>query len=272
MTLKLISSNSKIYNLEPMTYKLLSWNVNGIRAAVQKGFANFLKAEQPDVLGLQEIKIDDAARAKVEFDFAGYDEYWNPAKRSGYSGTATLAKIKPLLITNGLGEAKFDEEGRTQTFEFEKFYFVNNYFPNASHELSRLKFKEEYNAAFLDYVKKLEQKKPVVACGDFNVAREEMDLARPQENVGNAGFTPEERAWADKFIAYGLVDTFRALHPQTIDYSWWSYRNYARDRNIGWRIDYFLVSEKLLPHVKSAFILGDVLGSDHAPVGITLEI
>jgi exodeoxyribonuclease-3 len=183
-----------------------------------------------------------------------------------------LAKIKPLTVTTGIGEAKFDEEGRVQTLEFEKFYFVNCYFPNANHELSRLDFKEEFNAAFLKYVKKLEKKKPVVTCGDFNVAHQEIDLARPKDNVGNPGFTNEERAWADKFIKSGLVDTFRTLHPEKIQYSWWSYRNYVRERNIGWRIDYFMVSKKLLPHIKKAFILDEVIGSDHCPVGIELEI
>lgn len=255
-----------------MKYKLISWNVNGIRAAVKKGFNNFLRTENPDILGLQEIKVDDAARAKTEFDFADYDEYWNPAQRPGYSGTATLAKIKPLSVASGLGEAKFDEEGRTQTLEFEKFYFVNNYFPNANHELSRLPFKEEYNASFLKHVKKLEAQKPVVACGDFNVAHREIDLARPKENEGNPGFTGEERAWAEQFAAHGLVDTFRALHPETKQYSWWSYRAYARERNIGWRIDYFWVSQSLRQHIYDAFILDEVLGSDHAPVGLVLEI
>lgn len=159
-----------------------------------------------------------------------------------------------------------------QTLEFEKFFFLNCYFPNANHELSRLKYKEEFNEKFLKYVAKLEKKKPVVACGDFNVAREGIDLARPKDNVGNAGFTNEERAWADKFLEHGLVDTYRLIRGNKVEYSWWSYRTFARDRNIGWRIDYFLVSKKLAPQVKDAFILGDVLGSDHAPVGIELEI
>ena len=219
---------------------LISWNVNGIRAAVKNGFVNFLKQEQPNILGLQEIKIDSATRAKTEFDFTGYDEYWNPAKRPG--------------------------------LEFDQFYFLNCYFPNANHELSRLDFKEEFNAVFLKYVKKLETKKPIVVCGDFNVAHQEIDLARPTENSGNAGFTVEERKWADKFLEAGLVDTFRLLHPEKIQYSWWSYRNYARDRNIGWRIDYFMVSKILGPKIKKAFILDEVIGSDHAPVGIEIEI
>jgi exodeoxyribonuclease-3 len=246
--------------------------VNGIRAAVKNGFVNFLKAEKPDVLGLQEIKITDAAREKVEFDFAGYEEYWNPAKRPGYSGTAVMTRIKPLSYRAGMGQEKFDDEGRVQTLEFEKYYFVNCYFPNANHELSRLGYKEEFNAAFLEYVKKLEEQKPVITCGDFNVAHQSIDLARPKENVGNPGFTEEERKWADKFVVSGLVDTFRFLNPEKVQYSWWSYRMYARERNVGWRIDYFLVSEILKSKIKNAFILDQVTGSDHCPVGIEIEI
>jgi exodeoxyribonuclease-3 len=250
-----------------MLKTLVSWNVNGIRAATRNGFPNFLRGYQPDVLGLQEIKITDAAREAQEFDFAGYEEYWNPATRPGYSGTATLTKLKPLSYLTGQ-----DDEGRMQIVEFESFYFVNCYFPNANHELSRLPYKEEFNDIFLKRVKELERRKPVVACGDFNVAREEIDLARPRENVGNPGFTAEERKWADKFLAAGLVDTFRLVHKDKVQYSWWSYRSYARERNIGWRIDYFLVSQSLAGKVKEAFIWDEVLGSDHAPVGIKLEL
>ena len=253
---------------------LMSWNVNGIRAAVKKGFVGFLQEYKPDILGLQEIKISNESREKIEFDFAGYEEYWHPAKRPGYSGTAVLSKIKPLAIGHGFNEAGSgdDEEGRIQTLEFPKFYFLNIYFPNANHELSRLAYKEEFNKKFLEYVKKLEMKKPVVVCGDFNVAHQEIDLARPGDNVGNAGFTDEERRWADEFVKHGLVDTFRHRHPEKVQYSWWSYRSYARPRNIGWRIDYFFVSAALVKHLKDAFILDDVEGSDHCPVGIKLDI
>lgn len=255
---------------------LMSWNVNGIRAAVKNGFGQFLKSEKPDVLGIQEIKISDAAREEVEFDFTGYQEYWNPAKRPGYSGTAVLSKIKPLAIARGFDLSRttldIDEEGRIQTLEFPQFYFLNIYFPNANHELSRLSYKEDFNQEFLNYVKKLEQKKPVIACGDFNVAHQEIDLARPKDNIGNAGFTPEERRWADKFVAAGLVDIFRHLHPEKIQYSWWSYRTYCRPRNIGWRIDYFFISAALIKNVKEAFILDEIEGSDHCPVGIKLDI
>ena len=268
-------------------FTLMSWNVNGIRAAVNKGFVGFLKGKKPDVLGLQEIKITNEARQKVEFDFADYAEYWNPAERPGYSGTAVLTKVAPLTVSDGFvvpasstvadgpgSKSKMlaeEREGRVQTLEFEKFYFLNCYFPNANHELSRLDFKEDFNRVFLKYVTRLEQNKPVVICGDFNVAHEEIDLARPKENVGNPGFTDEERHWADEFVQHGLVDTFRHLHPNKKEYSWWSYRALARERNIGWRIDYFFVSEKFMRYVKDAFILGQIEGSDHCPVGITIE-
>lgn len=241
-----------------------------MRAVVKNGFEHFLDAEKPDVIGLQEIKMSDKAREKQEFDFAGYLEYWYPAQRSGYSGTAILTKIKPISYQEGLGKEMFDIEGRVQTMEFEKFYFVNAYFPNANHELSRLTYKQKFNAAFLEHVKKLEKKKPVVCCGDFNVAHQEIDLARPKENVGNPGFTKEERSDMDKFIKQGLIDTFRLIHKVDKKYSWWSYRTFARDRGIGWRIDYFLASEKLKNNIKDALILDDVLGSDHAPVGLVI--
>lgn len=258
--------------------KIYSWNVNGIRACVRNGFADWLKEEKPDIVGLQEIKINDVARAKEEFDFSGYNEYWHHAKRPGYSGTAVLSKVEPGAISRGFavpGSKKQDEEdteGRVITLEFEKFYFVNTYFPNSQPELARLDYKEEFNKKWLDYIKKLEKNKPVVTCGDFNVAHQEIDLARPKDNVGNAGFTKEERSWADKFIAQGLIDTFRLINGDKVQYSWWSYRMGARARNIGWRIDYFLVSAKLKKNIKDAFIRDTVLGSDHAPVGISLEI
>ncbi|MFA6253787.1 MAG: exodeoxyribonuclease III [Candidatus Paceibacterota bacterium] len=270
--------------------KIYSWNVNGIRAAVKNGFTEWLEETKPDIVCLQEIKINDTAREKVEFDFVGYNEYWHSAERPGYSGTAILTKEEPGAISKGFnvpgsekkqkevkkekGENKKwleDKEGRVITLEFEQFYLVNTYFPNANHELSRLSFKEEFNENWLDYVKKLEKKKPVVTCGDFNVAREAIDLANPKENEGNAGFTVEERKWMDKFIKNSLIDTYRLINGDKVQYSWWSYRFTARARNIGWRIDYFLVSEKLKKNIKDAFIDDTVLGSDHSPVGIILE-
>lgn len=258
--------------------KLFSWNVNGIRAAVKSGFfGEFLAEVEPDILGLQEIKISDDARAKAEFDFKVYNEYWHPAQKPGYSGTAVFSKIEPLAIGRGFvlpGEIDGDdEEGRVQTLEFEKFFFVNTYFPNARHDLSRLDLKEDFNNKWLKHVKRLEKIKPVVTCGDFNVAHQEIDLARPKDNVGNPGFTAEERKWADEFEQAGLVDTFRLVHGDKEGiYSWWSYKFQARARNIGWRIDYFWVSESLKKNIKEAFILDTQLGSDHCPVGIQLEI
>ncbi len=238
---------------------------------MKNGFGDFLKKYQPDVLGLQEIKISDESRLQAEFNFADYCEYWHSARRPGYSGTAVLSKIEPLTVSRGFGTAE-DEEGRIQTLEFEKYYFLNCYFPNANHELSRLGFKEEFNRQFLEYIKRLEHTKPVIVGGDFNVAHQEIDLARPKENIGNPGFTAEERAWADRFVKHGLVDTFRQLHPTTIQYSWWSYRSLARERNIGWRIDYFFISQSLLDRVRDSFILPEVFGSDHCPIGLTLEL
>ena len=251
--------------------KLISWNVNGIRACVGHGFADFLKQEQPDVLGLQEIKISDDARLKTDFDFGGYEEYWHPAERPGYSGTAILSKEK-MAVKNGLGIPKYDDEGRVQTVESDDFYLVNIYFPNANHELSRLDFKLDFNREVLKHLKKLEKTKPVIVTGDFNVAHREIDLARPKDNEGSAGFTVAERSWADELEQAGFVDTFRYLHSDKKEYSWWSYRLMARDRNIGWRIDYFWVSRKLVPKIKRAWILGDVFGSDHAPIGLEMEI
>ena len=252
--------------------KLLSWNVNGIRACVRNGFLEFLKKEKPDLLGIQEIKIDHESRLKAEFDFKNYEEDWNPAKRPGYSGTAILSKEKPVAMTKGIGIAEFDDEGRVITFEHTKFYFINAYFPNSQPTLVRLDYKSRFNKNFLAYIKKLEKKKPVIVCGDFNVAREEIDLARPKENVGMAGFTDEERKWGRKYIESGLVDTFRHLNGDKVQYSWWTYRFGARSRNVGWRIDYFLVSAKIAKRVKKAFILDTIMGSDHCPVGIEIDI
>ena len=257
---------------------IISWKVNGIRAAMKKGFSAFLKKEQPDILCLQEIKINDTARAKEQFNFKNYQEYWHPAEKAGYSGTALLVKsLKPASpaggfkvesYRQGIGIEKFDREGRMQTLEFEKFYLLNVYFPHSNHELTRLGFKLEFNQAFLKYAKKLAAKKPLIIGGDFNVAREEIDLARPKDNVGNPGFTDEEREWLTKFLDAGYTDSYRHLNGNKIQYSWWSYRFGARLRNIGWRIDYFCVSEKIKKQIKSAYILDKIMGSDHCPVGI----
>ena len=253
--------------------KIISWNINGIRAVAKKGFKGFLEAERPDILCLQEIKISAAARAETEFDFADYTEYWNCANRPGYSGTAVLVRIGwkgAIKVKNGFGLSKFDDEGRVQIAELADFYLLNVYFPNANRELSRLGYKSEFNEALAAHIKKLEKKKPVVVTGDFNVAHQEIDLARPKENIGNAGFTVAERAWMDKFLQSGFIDTYRALNGPKVQYSWWSFRAAARARNVGWRIDYFCVSAKLKRCLKKAYILDKIEGSDHAPVGLEL--
>jgi exodeoxyribonuclease-3 len=253
--------------------KLISWNINGIRAAARKGFKDFLVGYRPDIICLQETKISDTARAKAEFDFAGYREYWHSAARPGYSGTAVLVRnnFKGVKsIKNGLGQTIFDREGRVQIAELGPFYLVNVYFPNANPELGRLDYKIVFNDALLKKIKQLEKSKPVIVTGDFNVAHEAIDLARPKENEGSAGFTKEERAWMDKFLRADFVDTFRALNGSKIQYSWWSFRGGARPRNVGWRIDYFCVSVKLKKLIKKAYILDKISGSDHAPIGLEI--
>ncbi|MHB8903884.1 MAG: exodeoxyribonuclease III [Patescibacteria group bacterium] len=254
--------------------KIISWNINGIRAVVKKGFKEFLISANPDILCLQEIKISDEKKLETEFDFAGYKEYFNGAKRPGYSGTAILVRNDLLKnnwpVSHGFGISKFDDEGRVQTLETADFYLVNIYFPNSNRELSRINYKLEFNNELLKYLKKLEKKKPLVITGDYNVAHQEIDLARPKDNEGSAGFTPAEREWMTKFLAAGFIDTYRELNGQKIQYSWWTYRAGARARNIGWRIDYFCVSAKLRKHLKKAYIQDKIMGSDHAPVGLEI--
>lgn len=248
---------------------ILSWNINGIRAAIRKGFIDFLKKAQPDIICLQEIKIDDAKRAQEDFDFIDYQEFWNSAQRPGYSGTAIL--VKNGIKVEYLPKLKWDNEGRIQALDIGKYYLINIYFPNSKDDLSRLEEKIKWNDKLLIYMKKLEKKKPLIITGDYNVAHNEIDLARPKPNVGNAGFTSEERAWFNRFLSKNFKDTFRELHPKKIQYSWWSYRANARTNNVGWRIDYFCVSDKILKNVSKAFILDTVLGSDHAPLGIEIK-
>lgn len=254
--------------------KIISWNVNGIRAVAKKGLADFLQNAKPDIIGLQETKISDAKKAEHDFGFKNYQEYWFGAERPGYSGTALLVKkgIKVLSYQNGFGLKEFDREGRVQVLELDKFYLLNIYFPNANAELSRLPYKLKFNSSILTYLRLLAKTKPVVAMGDFNVAYQEIDLARPQANVGSAGFTKEERNSFHKFLGADFTDTFRYLYPNKIQYSWWSFRAAARQRNVGWRIDYILVSAKLKKHLKQAFILDKITGSDHAPVGVELVL
>jgi len=257
--------------------KLLSWNVNGLRAALKKGFRDFLAAEQPDVLCLQETKLSsDLVDA---FVFEGYPHlYWNCAEKKGYSGTAVLSKTEPWTVTYGLGSAEHDREGRVITAEYPDFYLVTVYTPNSqNHDDNgrprRLDYRTlEWDVAFLHYVKTLEAAKPVVFCGDLNVAHTEIDLANPKSNRKNAGFTDEERARFDAILEAGFVDTFRRLYPEARDrYSWWSYRAGARKRNVGWRIDYFCVSASLAPSIEDALILDQIEGSDHCPVGLVLK-
>lgn len=253
--------------------KLVSWNINGIRACVSKGFLDYLNTERPDVIGLQEVKAkEDQNPITMELAMMGYGVYWHHADRPGYSGTAVFSKIAPISVNYGLdGVIEDDNEGRVTTLEFSDFYYVTVYTPNAKRGLERLAYRQRWDLHFYEYLKKLEEKKPVVFCGDLNVAHKEIDLKNPKANRGNAGFTDEERSGFDRFLGGKFVDTFRHFYPDLADaYTWWSNFAGARGRNIGWRIDYFLVSESLLPKLQSAFIRQEIMGSDHCPVGIEL--
>lgn len=249
--------------------KLISWNVNGLRAVLKKNFLEFLATEKPDILCLQEIKChpDDIEQLWP----AQYTAYWNCAQKKGYSGTAIFTKRRPIKVTPHIGIKEHDLEGRVLAAEYEDFFLVNVYVPNSKRELTRLAYRQEWDRDFLYYLKKLEQKKPVIFCGDMNVAHTELDLARPKENVKHHGFTPEERAGFSAFIKAGFIDTFREFETGGGHYSWWSQMTGARARNIGWRLDYFLVSATLRPRLKSAFIRSQIPGSDHCPVGIEIR-
>ena len=248
--------------------KIVSWNVNGLRAVLRKNFLDFLDAERPDILCVQETK---ATPDDVEPLWPGhYTAYWNTAQKKGYSGTAIFTKTKPLRVTQGIGMAEHDNEGRVLTAEFDEYFLVNVYVPNSQRELARLPYRQQWDRDFLRFLKKLEKKKPVVFCGDLNVAHTEIDLANPKSNVKKHGFTPEERAGFTSFVDAGFRDTFREFEKGGGHYTWWSVMSNARARNIGWRLDYFLVSEGLRPRLKKAFIRPDVTGSDHCPVGIEL--
>ena len=250
--------------------KLVSWNVNGLRACLGKGFHESLRAMDADVVCLQETKME---QGQAEIDLPGYAEYWNSAEKKGYSGTAVFTRPAPLRVSQGMGQAEHDTEGRIITLEFEAFHLVNVYTPNSQRGLTRLAYRMQWEDAFRAYLKTLDASKPVVICGDMNVAHEEIDLRNPKANRKNAGFTPEEREKMTELLGAGFSDTFRALHPGLESaYSWWSYRSDARERNIGWRIDYFLVSERLMPKVGDAFILPQIHGSDHCPVGLELAL
>ena len=258
-------------------HKLLSWNVNGLRAVIKKGFHDLLVEERPDILCLQETKLSDDLVAGFEFEDYRYT-YWNCAQKKGYSGTAILFKSEPIAVSYGIGIAQHDKEGRVITAEFADYYLVTVYTPNSqNHDENkrprRLDYRtKEWDVAFLEYITHLQQSKPVIFCGDLNVAHKEIDLANPKSNCRNAGFTDEERARFDAIMEAGFIDSFRLLHPDTPDrYTWWSYRAGARKRNIGWRIDYFCVSASLLDRIAQVDILDQVIGSDHCPVLLELK-
>ena len=249
--------------------KLISWNVNGLRACVEKGFLDFFKEVDADVFCLQETKLQ---QGQIDLDLPGYYQYWNYAEKKGYSGTALFTKKQPLQVTYGIGIEEHDKEGRVITAEYETYYVVTVYTPNSQDELKRLDYRMHWEEDFLAYLKKLEEKKPVVYCGDLNVAHKEIDLKNPKTNRHNAGFTDEERGCFDKVLENGFIDTFRYFYPdQEGIYSWWSYRFQARAKNSGWRIDYFMASEALREKLCDAAIHTAVLGSDHCPVELVMQ-
>jgi len=254
--------------------KIVSWNVNGIRAIAKKTFFTDLEILGPDILCMQETKAQDIQVAETLVSLNGYHVYSNSAKKPGYSGLAVISKIKPVNFTKGINIMEHDTEGRVLCLEFEAFFLVNVYVPNSGSELKRLGYRQVWDKAFFDYLKDLERIKPVIVCGDFNVAHKAIDIARPKANYNKtAGYMQQEIDGMDRFTGGGLADTFRHLYPDEIGrYSWWSYRAGARSKNIGWRIDYFLVSQSFLPSVNSAFILEEITGSDHCPVGIELKL
>ena len=253
--------------------KILSFNVNGIRAVVGKTFIEDMQAQAPDVICLQETKATPAQVTEAVAPLSGYQVFANSAERKGYSGTAILTKVAPISVSYGIGLPDHDTEGRVICAEFESFFLVTVYVPNSGSELLRLAYRQTWDTAFLAYLKNLESSKAVVVCGDFNVAHQAIDLARPKENYNKAaGYMQEEINGMNAFVGAGLLDSFRVLHPESIKYSWWSYRAGARQKNVGWRIDYFLLSEAFTPKLKEAFILNEVLGSDHCPVGVILAI
>ncbi len=249
--------------------KLISWNVNGLRAVLRKNFLDYLAKEAPDVLCLQETRAgpDDVEQLWP----ITYTTYWNTARKQGYAGTAIFTKTRPIQVTRGIGVAEHDGEGRVLTAEYADYFLVNVYVPNSQRELTRLAYRRRWDRQFLKYLKALERKKPVIFCGDLNVAHTELDLANSKANVRNHGFTPQERAGFGAFVKSGFIDTFREFEKGNGHYTWWSPMPGVRDRNVGWRIDYFLISASLRPRLKRAFIRDDVYGSDHCPVGIEVE-
>ena len=252
--------------------KIISWNVNGIRAVAKKNFFDDFGKTDADIFCIQETKAQDEQVAETLQPINTHFIYSNSAEKKGYSGTAILSRTKPLRISKNIGIAEHDTEGRVLCLEYEKFFMVNVYVPNSGNDLKRLNYRQNWDVAFYNYLKNLEKEKPVVVCGDFNVAHKAIDLARPKQNYNkSAGYMQEEIDGMDRFTGGGLVDSFRHFYPETADkYTWWSYRAGAREKNIGWRIDYFLVSRSFITSVKNAFILPEIMGSDHCPVGITL--
>ena len=247
--------------------KLISWNVNGIRACLNKGFSDFFKEVNADIFCLQETKCQPE---QINLEFEGYTSYWNSAERKGYSGTAIFTKKQPVNVTYGIGIEEHDKEGRIITLEFENFYLVTNYTPNAKRELERLDYRMVWEDEIRKYLLELNKKKPVIMCGDLNVAHEEIDLKNPKTNKGNAGFTNEEREKMTELLNAGFIDSYRYLYPEKIEYSWWSYMGHAREKNVGWRIDYFIVSKSIEKQIKEAKIYPEIMGSDHCPVGLEI--
>ena len=250
--------------------KLISWNVNGLRAAVNKGFMDFFKQADADIFCLQETKMQEG---QLELILDGYYQYWNSAEKKGYSGTAVFTKEKPINVSYGLGIEEHDKEGRIITLEYEKFYFVCCYTPNSKRELERLEYRMVWEDEVRKYLTKLDKKKPVIYCGDLNVAHEEIDLKNPKTNRHNAGFTDEERGKMTQLLSAGFTDTFRYKYPDKENaYSWWSYMGHAREKNIGWRIDYFITSKSIEEKVKDSIIHSEIMGSDHCPVELQIDI
>ena len=256
--------------LKNTNMRFISWNVNGLRACVGKGFADIFSELDADIFSLQETKMQ---AGQLDLPFLGYQSYWNYAEKKGYSGTASYSRLTPQSVRLGMGIEEHDTEGRVVTLEFEQFYYVTVYTPNSQDGLRRLDYRMAWDDAFREYVCRLDEQKPVVICGDMNVAHQEIDLKNPKTNTRNAGFTIEERDKFTELLHSGFTDTFRYLHPDATDaYSWWSYRFHAREKNVGWRIDYYLVSNRLAPNIAEARILNDVYGSDHCPVLLELDI
>ena len=250
--------------------KFISWNVNGLRACMGKGFMDFFNAENADFFCLQETKLQ---AGQIEMDLPDHRDYWSYAEKKGYSGTAIFAKNEPLSVSCGIGVEELDNEGRVVTLEYDNFYIVTCYTPNAQRELARLDHRMKWDEAFRNFLKALDEKKPVIICGDLNVAHQEIDLKNPKSNRGNAGFSDQERESFTKTLELGFTDTFRHLNPDATDcYTWWSYMFKAREKNVGWRIDYFLVSNRIADKITAAPIYKDILGSDHCPVGLEIEL